>query len=157
MPNVISYLHRIHVRGIGSPVGYVLFSGSGVGATMSWKLWDLPPGPHGFHVHNFPCCQPGPDDSGTIIPAGAAGSHYDPEGTKSHQGPLGRGHRGDLPLIQINAFGQSEGSMYLPRLSAQELLGRSIILHAGGDTYSDVPKLGGGGARLACGLLALLR
>jgi Cu-Zn family superoxide dismutase len=47
--------------------------------------------------------------------------------------------------------------MYLLRLSAQELLGRSIILHAGGDTYSDVPKLGGGGARLACGLLALLR
>ena len=28
----------------------------------------------------------------------------------------------------------------------------ALIVHAGGDTYSDTPPLGGGGARVACGV-----
>ncbi len=32
--------------------------------------------------------------------------------------------------------------------------GRSIMIHAGGDNYSDTPaRLGGGGARVACGVV----
>jgi Cu-Zn family superoxide dismutase len=39
-----------------------------------------------------------------------------------------------------------------PRLSTADLRGRALIVHAGGDTYRDVPPLGGGGARIACGI-----
>ncbi|EDQ9399748.1 superoxide dismutase family protein, partial [Salmonella enterica] len=42
-----------------------------------------------------------------------------------------------------------------PRLkSLSELKGHSLMIHAGGDNYSDNPaKLGGGGARFACGVV----
>ena len=36
---------------------------------------------------------------------GAAGPHYDPNGEKSHKGPHGAGHKGDLPVLTANATG----------------------------------------------------
>jgi Cu-Zn family superoxide dismutase len=40
------------------------------------------------------------------------------------------------------------------RLTLKEVRGRSIMIHEGGDNYSDQPKpLGGGGARIACGVI----
>jgi Cu-Zn family superoxide dismutase len=39
-------------------------------------------------------------------------------------------------------------------LKAADLKGRSLMIHAGGDNYSDYPaKLGGGGPRMACGVV----
>jgi superoxide dismutase, Cu-Zn family len=36
----------------------------------------------------------------------------------------------------------------------RRMRGRSIMIHAGGDNYSDTPApLGGGGARTACGVI----
>jgi Cu-Zn family superoxide dismutase len=41
-----------------------------------------------------------------------------------------------------------------PRIKVSDLKGRSLMIHAGGDNYSDSPqKLGGGGARVACGVI----
>jgi Cu-Zn family superoxide dismutase len=42
-----------------------------------------------------------------------------------------------------------------PRLKKlEDVKGRALMIHAGGDNYSDTPaKLGGGGARMACGLI----
>jgi Cu-Zn family superoxide dismutase len=41
-----------------------------------------------------------------------------------------------------------------PRLKAADVVGRSIMLHAGGDNHADHPApLGGGGARVACGVV----
>ena len=38
--------------------------------------------------------------------------------------------------------------------SMDDLEGRAVMIHAGGDNYSDQPKpLGGGGARVACGVV----
>ena len=35
-----------------------------------------------------------------------------------------------------------------------QLAGKALMIHAGGDNYSDEPKpLGGGGARVACGVI----
>jgi superoxide dismutase, Cu-Zn family len=35
----------------------------------------------------------------------AAGEHYDPENKKSHKGPKGKKHRGDLPALNATAKG----------------------------------------------------
>ncbi len=36
----------------------------------------------------------------------------------------------------------------------EELKGRSLMIRAGGDNYSDLPEKGGGrGARIACGVM----
>lgn len=44
--------------------------------------------------------------------------------------------------------------MYALRLTTADLTGGAIVIHAGGDNYSDSPdKLGGGGARVACGVV----
>ena len=41
-----------------------------------------------------------------------------------------------------------------PRVRLSDLPGRALIVHAGGDNYSDEPAaLGGGGARVACGVV----
>jgi Cu-Zn family superoxide dismutase len=41
-----------------------------------------------------------------------------------------------------------------PRLKLADIKGRSLMIHAGGDNYSDTPApLGGGGARAACGVV----
>ena len=38
-------------------------------------------------------------------------------------------------------------------LTLADVKGRSIVIHAGGDNYSDQPApFGGGGARIACGV-----
>jgi len=39
-------------------------------------------------------------------------------------------------------------------LKVIDIKGRSLMIHAGGDNYSDMPvSLGGGGARVACGVV----
>jgi superoxide dismutase, Cu-Zn family len=41
-----------------------------------------------------------------------------------------------------------------PRLKVSDLKGRSLIIHANPDNYSDQPEpLGGSGARIACGVI----
>ena len=61
-------------------------------------------------------------------------------------------------LIANMVEGVTEG--YERRLEIQgvgyraQLKGKALIIHAGGDNYSDRPApLGGGGARVACGLI----
>ncbi|MFZ2076615.1 MAG: superoxide dismutase family protein, partial [Xanthobacteraceae bacterium] len=40
-----------------------------------------------------------------------------------------------------------------PHLTVAAVKGHAIMIHAGGDNYSDQPApLGGGGARIACGV-----
>lgn len=84
----------------------------------------------------------------------AAGGHYDPQSTGAHHGPKGEGHKGDLPALTVSATGSANQKLIAPRLSVADLQGRSIMIHEGGDNYSDKPKpLGGGGGRVACGVV----
>jgi superoxide dismutase, Cu-Zn family len=124
--------------------GTISFKDSPGGLLITPKLHDLPPGPHGFHIHNNPNC----NNQGA-----AAGGHLDPQKKHAHQGPYGKGHLGDLPVIYINAEGQANSPVIAPRLSIADIEKRSVMLHAGGDTYSDIPPMGGGQARIACGVI----
>ena len=83
-----------------------------------------------------------------------AGGHYDPGNTGRHEGPYGNGHLGDLPVLAVNASGAATVPVLAPRVRVSDLLGRSLMVHAGGDNYSDIPAPGGGGgARFACGVV----
>jgi Cu-Zn family superoxide dismutase len=140
--------------GPGDLLGTVTISDSASGVVFKTALKGLPPGLHGFHVHEKGSCQPSTAD-GKLMPAGGAGGHYDPQQTGKHEGPSGAGHLGDLPVLQVTADGTSNQSLTAPHIRhAEELHGKSLIIHAGGDNYSDQPlPLGGGGARIACGLI----
>jgi len=83
----------------------------------------------------------------------AAGQHYDPEGKKSHKGPKGAGHKGDLPALNASAKGDVNQAVTAPHLKLADVQGRSLVIHEGGDNYSDTPESGGGKGRIACGVI----
>ena len=135
------------------PVGTITAKDSPSGLVLTPAVEGLPPGLHGFHVHENPSCEPGPKD-GQLVAALAAGGHYDPAKTGRHEGPNGQGHLGDLPALQVGADGKASEPVVAPRLKVADLKGRSLMIHAGGDNHADHPApLGGGGARLACGVV----
>jgi Cu-Zn family superoxide dismutase len=146
-------LRKASKTGLGKQVGSVEFENTPYGVLIEVYLYDLPPGIHGLHVHTGASCSPGPNAKGEIIPAGAAGEHLDPAKTGHHYGPYRRGHLGDLPRLTVYDDGTSDDILLAPRIRVSDLLGRALMLHAGGDTYSDTPHLGGGGARIACGII----
>ncbi|CAN7156186.1 superoxide dismutase [Cu-Zn] SodC [Phenylobacterium sp. LjRoot225] len=140
-------------EGPGASVGKVTLSDGTAGVMMKLELHGLPPGEHGFHLHVNPSCAPATGPDGKVTPAGGAGAHLDPAMTKMHMGPEGAGHLGDLPKIAVGADGTSHQTLAVGRIkSVEEFKGHALMIHAGGDTYADVPPLGGGGARLACGV-----
>ena len=150
---LVAPMHLTDSAGIGRAIGTVKASSSPYGTVLTPDLKDLTPGLHGFHVHQNPDCGPG-EKGGKTVPGLAAGGHYDPAGAGRHAGPYGNGHLGDLPALYVDTNGKAGHPVLAPRLKLSDLKGRSLMIHAGGDNYSDNPKkLGGGGARMACGVV----
>jgi Cu-Zn family superoxide dismutase len=147
-------MYKINVNGVGAEIGTVMFQITRRGLRIEPALGGLPPGEHGFHVHEKPDCGPGEKD-GMMVAGLAAGGHFDPDAAGKHMGPEGAGHRGDLPILKVDADGNATEVMFAEHLTVEDLRGRSIMIHEGGDNYSDLPKpLGGGGARIACGVVS---
>jgi Cu-Zn family superoxide dismutase len=143
----------VDATGAGASVGTISATETAYGVLFTPALTGLPAGVHGFHVHENASCAPKEKD-GKPVAALAAGGHLDPEKTGKHEGPYGKGHLGDLPAIVVAADGSAASPVLAPRIKLTDLAGRSLMLHAGGDNHSDHPAtLGGGGARIACGVL----
>ncbi len=146
-------MNAVDEHGVGKSLGTVRAVDTKDGLVLTPDLKDLPPGAHGFHVHDNPSCQP-KEKEGKMTAALAAGGHYDPAGAGKHEGPAGKGHLGDLPVLSVAADGSATMPVTAPRLKVADLKGRSLMIHASGDNYSDQPQpLGGGGARIACGVV----
>lgn len=145
-------MNMVDDKGIGKSVGQVIVSETPYGIVFTPALTGLPPGLHGFHLHENPSCEPKEKD-GKMVPALAAGGHYDPAGSKRHGLPWGDGHLGDLPALFVDATGNANNPVLAPRLKMTDVKGRSLMIHAGGDNHADLPSpLGGGGARIICGV-----
>ena len=143
----------VNEQGVGKEIGTITASDSKYGLILTPQLIDLTPGLHGFHVHDKPDCSHAMKD-GKAVPALAAGGHYDPANSGKHEGPYGNGHLGDLPALYVSADGKATLPVLAPRLKTADIRGRSLMIHVGGDNYSDIPApLGGGGARVACGVV----
>jgi superoxide dismutase, Cu-Zn family len=140
-------------KGEGAAVGTVTVSETEHGLVFTPALAGLPPGLHGFHVHENGSCGPNQKD-GKTVPAGAAGGHLDPAKTGKHGLPWGEGHLGDLPALLVDASGGAANPVLAPRLKLADVKGKALMVHAGGDNHADHPApLGGGGARIACGII----
>jgi superoxide dismutase, Cu-Zn family len=147
-------INSITANGVGASIGTVTFADTASGLLITPKLSGLPPGQHGFHIHEKGDCGSGMNQ-GKLAAGFAAGGHYDPTHAKKHLGPFSTaGHRGDLPVLVVDARGDAVQPVTAPHLTVAEIRGRSVMIHSGGDNYSDSPApLGGGGARIACGVI----
>jgi len=147
-------INLIDKSGVGKPAGTITISETAHGLQLVTALRGLPPGEHGLHVHENGSCAPA-DKQGQPSAGEAAGSHYDPAATKAHKGPGGGGHKGDLPKLVVGPKGTANAKLEVPELKLEDVAGRALVIHEGGDNYSDTPKpLGGGGVRIACGVIS---
>ncbi len=146
-------LYALSDDGVLDPIGSITLSDGKRGLTLRTNLAGLPAGSHGIHVHQNGDCSPMVKD-GKSVAGLAAGGHFDPSAAGKHLGPMGAGHKGDLPLLTVASNGKAVETLLAPHLTLADVRGHAIIIHLGGDNYNDEPKpLGGGGARIACGVI----
>lgn len=144
-------INRISDSGIGEKIGTVVVSQGKRGVSFKVAVIGLPRAERGFHVHEKGSCEPA-IKNGKMTAGEAAGPHFDPDGKKSHKGPSGAGHKGDLPRLKGTAEGIQQ-TVTAPRLKLGDVQGRALVIHEGGDNYTDKPENGGGKGRVACGVV----
>jgi Cu-Zn family superoxide dismutase len=148
-------INSISATGVGVSIGTLTLQDTPQGLFIDPKLSSLPPGPHGFHVHANANCGPGPGANNQPAAGMAAGGHFDPKTTNKHRGPHSEeGHMGDIPVLIVDADGSARVPVIAKRLKVSDVTGHAVMIHAGGDNYDDSPQpLGGGGSRIACGVV----
>jgi len=125
---------------------------AGEGVNIALEGENLPPGTHGFHIHNTGSCEPPAFDS--------AGDHYNPtdanHGFEDPEGP----HAGDLENIEVSEDGtvntEVTADMVTLEQGAETTLypesGTSLVIHSEADDYVSQPS-GDAGDRIACGVI----
>lgn len=115
------------------------------------NLKGLKAGIHGFHIHENANC--GSNEKGLGM---QAGGHWDPKKTNRHSFAWDKnGHKGDLPTLYVDKDGNAINPVLAPKIKClKEIKKHALMIHFGGDNHSDTPApLGGGGARMACGVI----
>lgn len=131
--------------------GEVVATQTPYGVAFFPNLKGLESGLHGFHIHENADC--GATDKGLGM---KAGGHWDPENTANHSFPWDdNGHKGDLPALFVDKDGNATNPVLAPKIKdLSEIKNHALMIHFGGDNHSDHPAaLGGGGARMACGVI----
>jgi superoxide dismutase, Cu-Zn family len=125
--------------------GTVTFTKVTGGVRVEAMLNGLPPGVHGFHVHQNGSC----DSAGA-----SAGGHFNPE-THAHGLPDSAiHHMGDMGNITAGADSMAMLNVVFPYLtldSVNTVVGHAIIVHAAADNGSQ--PTGAAGARISCGVV----
>lgn len=141
--------NMVDARGIG--IGAVILTAEGEGVTLGGALIGLPPGEHGFHIHQTGSCEPPAFASaGDHLGAGESAHGFDAAG-----GP----HAGDLRNLMVaedstaTVDQMSEGvTLHGGGVELLDDDGSAIVIHADPDDYATQPS-GASGDRIACGVV----
>lgn len=144
-------MSAINETGVGQSIGDITIAETSSVLEFTINVTGIPDGEHGFHVHEKGDCGPGEKD-GKPAAGLAAGGHFDPASTKTHKGPDHAGHQGDLPKL-TSSGGKISTTVKVANTKLADVAGRALMIHEGGDNYSDNPENGGGKARIACGVV----
>ncbi len=119
--------------------GDVKFYQAGGGTLVVADVYNLPAegGVFALHVHAGESCA-GEGFS-------ASDGHFDPENLPHPY------HAGDLPPL-FAAHGHALLAVLTDRFTPEEVLGRTVIVHAGVDDFTSQPA-GNAGAKIACGVI----
>lgn len=91
-----------------------------------------------FHIHEGRSCSGTAED-----PFKDTGGHYNPGNCPHPQ------HAGDMPPLFVNK-GRAFLAFMTDRFTVSEIIGRTVIVHAGRDDFTSQPS-GNAGAKIACG------
>lgn len=130
--------------------GVVRFTDTGKGVKVVAEVQGLSPnGTHGFHIHEF---------GDASAPDGmSAGSHYNPE--KHEHGKPGddKAHVGDMGNLKADDKGVAKLEVLLSGATIagmkNAILGRSVIVHAKADDFSQ--PVGNAGPRIGIGIIGV--
>lgn len=136
----------------GRQIGTAVFQDTPNGLLVSVSAAGLPPGEHGFHIHETGRCDPAAGFS-------SAGGHFAPgghqHGFEVPQGP----HAGDMPNQFVGADGRLRAHVFNPAVtlgegagSLADADGSALVVHAGADDYHSQPS-GDAGDRIACAVI----
>ena len=126
----------------------------GDGLHLRGEVGGLVPGSrHGFHIHEKGDC--------SAADASSAGGHFNPGGQAHGRAGQGAHHAGDTDNIVADAKGVAKIDAHVTGVTlgggaANDIAGRAIIVHANADDYSSQPT-GNAGARVACGVIAVVK
>lgn len=116
---------------------------------VSAEFTGVPPGVHGFHIHEKGDC----GDNGN-----AAGAHFNPGGAPHGAPGAPAHHAGDWGNVAADASGKVSTRFNTRAITlaegASSAVGRAVILHASPDDLTTQPS-GNAGARIACGVVRL--
>lgn len=140
----------------GKKIGTVELEETGDGVRLNINLFNLPPGEHGFHIHE--------SGSFTVPDFNSAKGHFNPF-SKEHgrDNPKGQ-HGGDLPNIAVNSKGEFKGVMVAKEVTLKKGKinslfkegGTSFIIHEGPDDMKSNPA-GNAGGRIAGGIITEMK
>lgn len=133
--------------------GTLTLTTMGDGVHVGGELGGLRPGAHGFHIHEHGDC--------SAADASSAGGHFNPTNMPHGRSGPGRHHLGDSDNILADADGVAIVDAHLHDVSlgtgaANDIAGRAVVVHADPDDYSSQPS-GNAGARIACGVVTVIR
>ncbi|XWV26782.1 Cu/Zn superoxide dismutase [Tupanvirus soda lake] len=135
--------------------GYAILSEYPNKTVITLNLFNLPPGNHGFHIHEYADMREG---------CMSLGSHYNPfNGIHGALNQTGN-HLGDLGNIYVNESGRCNYEIvvnYLPLSGKFSVIGRSMVVHSGIDDLGsghddESKKTGNSGGRISCGIIGYL-
>lgn len=137
----------------GMTIGEAVLVEDKRGVIISTEATDLPPGLHGYHIHEHGLCET-PDFE-------TAGGHFNPDdkehGFDHENGP----HAGDLPNLNVEDDGTVKDQYINNRVTLVEgedhslrgTDGTTLIIHSDPDDYISQPA-GDAGDRIACGVIS---
>jgi superoxide dismutase, Cu-Zn family len=113
-------------------------------------LSDVPPGVHGFHIHEKGDCG---DD------AKAAGGHFNPSNMPHGAPDATSHHAGDFGNVTADASGTVHTSFTTHSVTVtagpNSVIGHAVVLHGNPDDLASQPA-GNAGPRIACGVVSAM-
>ncbi len=127
--------------------GKVMFTQMTNGTLVTAEISGLPykdkpcsNGIYAFHIHEGGVCAGNADDA-----FADAKGHYNPTDCPHPY------HAGDLPPLFGNK-GYAYMSVFTDRFDVGEIIGKTVIIHAGHDDFTTQPS-GNAGEKIACGVI----
>lgn len=143
-PSATATLDSMGTSAAKGTVTFVQLTDDSVEVTVD--ATGVPPGVHGFHVHEGNQC--GNDGM-------AAGGHFNPAGVAHGAPNTDPHHAGDFGNVTADNNGVVHAQFSLHGITvkagANSVVGRAVILHANPDDLATQPT-GNAGGRIACGV-----